>query len=74
MSTVLAELEMIMRGRSAAKTETGTLDFKEGKPNLKDAWSDLAEAAVCFANAAGGVHTRSSTSSAARLPIPSDGS
>lgn len=54
MPTSLTALEAIMRGRSAAKCETSTLDFKEAKPGLKDAWADLAEAAVCFANANGG--------------------
>lgn len=55
MRTVLAELDVILQGRSsAAKLETSTLDFKEPKANTKDAWSDLAECAVCFANSSGG--------------------
>lgn len=55
MPTVLAELDAIMRGRSAFKTESETLDFKEAKTNFKEACNDLTEAAVCFANASGGV-------------------
>ncbi|WP_245816630.1 RNA-binding domain-containing protein [Lentzea albidocapillata] len=31
------------------------MDFKEAKANFKEACNDLAEAAVCFANAGGGV-------------------
>lgn len=51
----LTALETILRGRSATKCETATLDFKEAKANYKEACNDLAEAAVCFANANGGV-------------------
>jgi len=40
---------------SAAKAENALLDFKTEKPNTKETFQDLAEAAVCFANAAGGV-------------------
>ncbi|AZM47498.1 transcriptional regulator [Streptomyces sp. WAC 06738] len=47
-------LERILAGRTAAKCETETLDFKQAKPNQKDTFTDLAEAAVCFANASGG--------------------
>jgi ATP-dependent DNA helicase RecG len=54
MAMVLAELKAVLAGRTAAKVETEKLDFKEQKPNLKDACSDLAEAAVCFANGSGG--------------------
>ena len=39
---------------SASKAETVTLDFKTEKPTAKETFQDLAEAAVCFANAAGG--------------------
>jgi ATP-dependent DNA helicase RecG len=49
-------LRSIGRGQtSASKAETVSLDFKTEKPNAKETFQDLAEAAVCFANAAGGV-------------------
>lgn len=54
-TTVQAELKAILAGTSGAKVETERLDFKEQKQNLKEAWNDLAEAAVCFANGSGGV-------------------
>jgi ATP-dependent DNA helicase RecG len=54
VGTVTAALERILAGTKAAKCETPTLDFKQAKPNPKDAALDLAEAAVCFANANGG--------------------
>ncbi|MEO3891209.1 RNA-binding domain-containing protein [Nonomuraea sp. B5E05] len=47
-------LKKILSGTTAAKCETDTLDFKQAKPNLKEAFQDLAEACVCFANAGGG--------------------
>lgn len=48
-------VNLIEGGRtSAMKAEHSTLDFKTEKPNFKEAMQDLAEAAVCFANAAGG--------------------
>ncbi|WP_147915488.1 RNA-binding domain-containing protein [Ruania zhangjianzhongii] len=50
-----AVLREIERGRtSASKSETVSLDFKTQKPTAKEAFQDLAEAAVCFANAGGG--------------------
>lgn len=49
------ELRAVYSGTAARKRESSTLEFKEAKPNLKDAWADLAEAAVCFTNASGGV-------------------
>jgi ATP-dependent DNA helicase RecG len=52
--SVLPALEKVLAGTTAAKCETETLDFKQAKPNQKDAFADLAEAAVCFANASGG--------------------
>ncbi|MEU6614668.1 RNA-binding domain-containing protein [Streptomyces parvus] len=52
--SILAVLEKVLAGTTAAKCETETLDFKQAKPNQKDAFTDLAEAAVCFANASGG--------------------
>ena len=52
--TLLRELHMILAGTAARKRESAALEFKEAKPNTKDAWTDLAEAAVCFANATGG--------------------
>lgn len=56
----MAQLDDVLRsiGRgqtSASKAETVSLDFKTEKPNAKETFQDLAEAAVCFANAAGGV-------------------
>jgi ATP-dependent DNA helicase RecG len=49
-------LRSIERGQtSASKAESVSLDFKTEKPNAKETFQDLAEAAVCFANAAGGV-------------------
>ncbi|MEO3806950.1 RNA-binding domain-containing protein [Nonomuraea sp. B1E8] len=47
-------LKKILSGTTAAKCETDTLDFKQAKPNLNEAFQDLAEACVCFANAGGG--------------------
>jgi len=43
-----------LAGTAAKKRESSTLDFKEAKAVLKEAWQDLAEAAVCFANGVGG--------------------
>jgi ATP-dependent DNA helicase RecG len=55
-SDVEAALAMVNRGtRSADSLETQTLDFKTDKPTEKEAYQDLAEAAVCFANGSGGV-------------------
>lgn len=54
MVAVLAELEAILRGKTASKCESDILDFKQTKPNFMDTCIDLAEAAVCFANAEGG--------------------
>lgn len=51
----LHDLQVIAAGTAARKRETLSLEFKEAKPVLKDAWADLAEAAVCFANASGGM-------------------
>ncbi|GII22168.1 RNA-binding domain-containing protein [Planosporangium mesophilum] len=54
MQPLEQELRAIFTGTAARKRESSTLDFKEAKSNLKEAWADLAEAAVCFVNAAGG--------------------
>ena len=54
MTALIATLEQILKGRTAAKCETETLDFKQAKTNLKEAQVDLADAAVCFANSSGG--------------------
>lgn len=54
MTSSLPILKKILAGTAAAKCETETLDFKQAKPNLKEAFQDLAEACVCFANASGG--------------------
>lgn len=48
-------LDAVLSGSSAGKCETDTLDFKREKTVPKEAWTDLAEAAVCFANAIGQV-------------------
>lgn len=48
-------LRSIERGHtSASKAETVALDFKTEKASAKETFQDLAEAAVCFANAVGG--------------------
>ncbi|MGQ0575295.1 MAG: RNA-binding domain-containing protein [Pseudonocardia sp.] len=48
-------LALISRGtRSASSLENQRLDFKTDKPSEKESYQDLAEAAVCFANASGG--------------------
>jgi ATP-dependent DNA helicase RecG len=52
--TVESLLKQILAGRPAATLETEQLDFKLAKPVVKEAVRDLAEAAVCFANGAGG--------------------
>src|SRR5215470_8834363 len=49
-----AALRAIAAGRAPASLESERLDFKEPKPALKEAFADLAEAAVCFANGVGG--------------------
>lgn len=55
MKTLDEVLDAIENGRaSAAKSEDAFLDFKTEKPSPKETFQDLAEAAVCFANAAGG--------------------
>lgn len=49
-------LDLILRGtRSASSLENQRLDFKTEKSTEKESHQDLAEAAVCFANASGGV-------------------
>lgn len=54
MSWQSALAEVIKGRTSAAKVEHAMLDFKTEKPDAKAAFQDLAEAAVCFANATGG--------------------
>lgn len=54
MSSATPALKKILAGTTAAKCETESLDFKQAKPNLKETFQDLAEAAVCFANSNGG--------------------
>jgi ATP-dependent DNA helicase RecG len=52
---VEAALSQILRGvRSAASLESQSLDFRTDKPGERETYQDLAEAAVCFANASGG--------------------
>jgi ATP-dependent DNA helicase RecG len=48
-------LELIFKGaRSASSLENQWLDFKTDKATDKESYQDLAETAVCFANASGG--------------------
>ncbi|MFG1948889.1 RNA-binding domain-containing protein [Nonomuraea sp. NPDC048826] len=54
MTSSLPVLQKILAGTAAAKCETEILDFKQAKPNPEEAFQDLAEACVCFANASGG--------------------
>ncbi|MGL5929302.1 MAG: RNA-binding domain-containing protein [Dermatophilaceae bacterium] len=55
MRDVTAVLHDIERGRtSAGATESEWLDFKTDKPTSRETCADLADAAVCFANASGG--------------------
>src|SRR3954471_3231958 len=49
-------LGSILKGsRSAASLEGQRLDFKTDKASERETYQDLAEAAVCFTNASGGV-------------------
>jgi hypothetical protein len=43
MASSSVVLKKILEGTTAAKCETETLDFKQAKPNLKEAFQDLAE-------------------------------
>ena len=43
-----------VRRTSARRLESHTLDFKAPARNAKDTFANLTDAAVCFANAAGG--------------------
>lgn len=47
-------LDRIYEGATAASLESGQLDFKQEPPSKPEAIRTLVEAAVCFANAAGG--------------------
>ena len=49
-----AALRRIRDGVAARKVESSVLDFKTPSAKLKDTLANLADAAVCFANAAGG--------------------
>ena len=51
---VEAALASVLAGQAARELETGTLDFKEEGRSRDDFVRDLAYAALCFANAAGG--------------------
>ena len=51
IARVLTELDS---GRTAAGLESQTLEFKQDKRSPEDTERDIAEAAVCFANGAGG--------------------
>lgn len=52
IARLLAELD---NGRSAAELEGQTLEFKQDKRLAEDTERDIAEAAVCLANGAGGI-------------------
>lgn len=52
IARLLAELD---NGRSAAELEGQTLEFKQDKRLVEDTERDIAEAAVCLANGAGGI-------------------
>ncbi|TFV60797.1 hypothetical protein E4P41_10320 [Geodermatophilus sp. DF01-2] len=55
MQDVSKVLQSIWRGtRSAASLEGQPLDFKVEKNSDRETAQDLAEAAICFANATGG--------------------
>lgn len=47
-------INRILAGTPADKLESSTLDFKEDKASLGDTEKLIAEAAICFANSAGG--------------------
>src|SRR5262249_24386491 len=51
---LVAVFRAITAGRMPASLESERLDFTEQKPSLREAFADLAEAAVCFANGVGG--------------------
>ena len=50
----IAALDRIRAGAVAADLESETLDFKEDRGSRRDTERMLAEAAICFANSAGG--------------------
>lgn len=54
MTEVEAALQAIVSGARAADVESRTLDFKQEAGSPKETNHKLAQAAVCFANAAGG--------------------
>lgn len=55
-SETLTALDAIRRGGRAADFESETLDFKQEKTgSVDDTLKDLADAALCFANARGGM-------------------
>lgn len=55
MASYREALDLVLKGRASfGKLETSTLDFKQDKPLKKETFQDMAEAAVCFANANGG--------------------
>jgi ATP-dependent DNA helicase RecG len=54
ITTADAALVRILGGTPARDCETPTLDFKEDRASTNDTERLIAEAAICFANAAGG--------------------
>ena len=50
-----AAIQKILSGAVASALETVTLDFKEFRGSKKDAERVIADAAICFANSAGGI-------------------
>ncbi|PPQ27566.1 hypothetical protein CCS01_26995 [Rhodopila globiformis] len=54
-SEVDAALARISAGEAAGALQSDTLDFKEDRASACDIGTMLADAAICFANAAGGI-------------------
>ena len=54
MTEVEAALQAVMNGKRATDVESATLDFKQEARTPRETGQKLAQAAVCFANAAGG--------------------
>lgn len=53
-ASVLQSLDAVWKGTPTATQESGTLDFKSVGRSMGDMLKNLAEAAMCFANALGG--------------------
>ncbi len=55
MGEWIEALDRIAAGATARHCESQTLDFKRPTDSVQDTQHDIADAAVCFANAGGGV-------------------